>query len=264
MVSNLSIGLLTFSAALSVLFPVALLGYYRRKEKISFKPVIIGALIWFIFTQVLEKILHVFVINAGLMNYTLLFSIYGALAAGIFEEVGRFAAFKIFLKNKREWKDGMAYGIGHGGFEAILIGLFGSLQSIMYAKLLNSGNLESLLAGKVSLAQIEALKVSLTGPSYLFAIGGIERVFAVIIHIALTFVVLYGIRNRKNIFLLYAILLHALVDFLPGLYQTHIIKNVLVVELLVFLMACIALVGIVKSKKLFSANPIVHGNGVGK
>ncbi len=264
MVSNLSIGLLVFSAALSVLFPAALLVYYRRKEKISIKPVIIGALIWVIFSQVLEKILHVFVIGTGLMNYALLFSIYGALAAGLFEEVGRFAAFKIFLKNKREWKDGMAYGIGHGGFEAILIGLFGSLQSIMYAKLLNSGNLEGLLAGKVSLAQIEALKASLTGPSYLFAIGGIERVFAVIVHIALTFVVLYGIRNRKNIFLLYAILLHALLDFAPALYQTHIIKSLFLVEFLVFLMACIAVVGIVKSKKLFSANPIVHGNGVGK
>lgn len=108
MVSNLSIVLLVFSAALSVAFPAILLIYYRKREKISFRPVIVGALIWFAFTQMLEKTLHIFVMNTMLIKYPLLFSIYGALTAGIFEEVGRFTAFKIFLKNKREWKNGMA------------------------------------------------------------------------------------------------------------------------------------------------------------
>lgn len=262
MVSNLSIGLLIFSAALSVLFPVMLLIYYRRKEKISFKLVAIGAIIWVVFSQILEKLLHLFVMNTALINYSLLFSIYAALAAGLFEEVGRFTAFKIFLKNKREWKDGMAYGIGHGGIEAILIGLMGGVQNIIFVNMLNSGTLESSLVGKLSSAQVESLKVSLTSPSFLFAIGGFERVFAVIIHIALTFVVLYGIRNRKNIFLLYAVLLHALVDFVPALYQTHIVKSLFGTEFILFTMACIAIVWIVRSKKIFSINSIVYSNGV--
>ncbi|MGV8980991.1 YhfC family intramembrane metalloprotease [Clostridium sp.] len=262
MVSNLSIGLMIFSVILSILFPMTLLIYYKKKDGISFKPLLIGALMWFIFTQILEKLLNVFVMSTVLFNYSILFTIYACLAAGIFEEIGRFTAFKIFLKNRTEWKDGMAYGIGHGGFEAIFLVGIGYIQNIIFAKLLNSGTLLSSLGSNVTAAQFQALKGALTAPAYTFALGGIERIFSIIVQIALTFVVLYGIRNRKNIFLLYAILLHALLDFVPGLYATHVIKNLIGVEFVIFIFACIAIIGIAKSKQMFLINPIVYSNKV--
>ena len=50
------------------------------------------------------------------------FAIYGGLTAGIFEELGRFVAFFFLLKKYLDYKDGFAYGIGHGGIESILVG----------------------------------------------------------------------------------------------------------------------------------------------
>lgn len=81
--------------------------------------------------------------------------------------------------------------------------------------------------------------------AYTFALGGLERIFCIIIQISLTFVVLHGIKNRKNIFLIYAMLLHALLDFVHGLYDTHVIKNLIGVEFVIFIFACVAVIGIV-------------------
>ncbi|WP_454055548.1 YhfC family glutamic-type intramembrane protease [Clostridium sp. Marseille-Q7071] len=127
------------SGAMCVLLPIIVLIYFKKKEKISLKPVIIGAIVFFIFTQILERLLHMVVIGNNLIKNPIFFSIYGALTAGIFEEVGRFIAFKTVLKNNHEWKDGIAFGIGHGGIEAIIIGVFSSVQFIIYSNLINRG-----------------------------------------------------------------------------------------------------------------------------
>lgn len=71
-----------------------------------------------------------------------------------------------------EWH---GFGIGHGGFEALLIGLVSNVQYIIYASMLNSGTLESSFAGRLSAAQVKSLKVSLTSPSYLFANSKIKK-----------------------------------------------------------------------------------------
>ena len=85
----------------------------------------------------------------------------------------------------------------------------------------------------------------------MLGVGGFERIFAFIIQIGFTFVVFYGIKKRENIYLLYAILLHALVDFFPALYQVKIISNVFVVEGILVVFAVIALIFIIKSKRIF-------------
>ena len=47
--------------------------------------------------------------------------LYGGLMAGVFEETGRYVSFKWFLKKETRIQDGLSYGIGHGGIEAMLI-----------------------------------------------------------------------------------------------------------------------------------------------
>ncbi|MEQ8199249.1 MAG: YhfC family glutamic-type intramembrane protease, partial [Clostridiaceae bacterium] len=144
------------------------------------------------------------------------------------------------------------YGIGHGGIEMVLIGGLSYFNSVALALAINSGTLNALVKGQDT-SVIENLKNSVMNvTSQIIVIGIAERVFAFVIQMALTFVVLYGIRKRKNIYLLAAILLHGLVDLGAGFYQTKIISNIFMIEGIVFIFAVIALAFIFKSKKIFN------------
>ncbi|HEX7974960.1 MAG TPA: YhfC family glutamic-type intramembrane protease, partial [Anaerolineales bacterium] len=58
-------------------------------------------------------------------------AIVGGLSAGVFEEVSRYLVLRFWVKDARSWRKGVLYGAGHGGMEAILLGLlaaYGYLQ----------------------------------------------------------------------------------------------------------------------------------------
>jgi uncharacterized membrane protein YhfC len=247
------------SAVICFLFPIIIFVFFKRKEKISFKPVLIGMLIFFVFTQILEKLLHLFVIGTNLIPNPIAFSIYGALAAGIFEEGGRYFAFKTLLKDRREWKDGMAYGIGHAGIEAILVGVLMNVQFIVYSNLINKGIFDTELGSKIpasQLGQLQQLKEMLIqAPASNFAIGIFERIFAFGVQMALTMVVLYAIRYRKNIYIFIAILLHALMDFPAALYQMKI-TSMYVPEGFIFICFVVAIIFLFRTKKIFDKEAV--------
>lgn len=255
MVSAASIVNMVIDAIVCFLLPVIVFVYFKRKEKISFKPVIIGAAVFFIFAMILERLVHMVVLGNNLITGTLWFTVYGALAAGIFEEVGRFIAFKTVLKNDHEWKDGLAFGIGHGGIEAILIGSGMNIQYIIYSKLINSGVFDTVIGSKVpasQLAQLQEIKAMLIQASAgTFLLGSVERICALAIHLALTMVVLYAVKYRKNIYLLAAILLHALMDVPAALYQTKAI-NIYAAEVILAVYFIIAMIFLFRTKRLLS------------
>ena len=236
-----------------IMFPIISVIYFKKKEQFSIKTVFIGTLGFFLFAIVLEQILHSVVISTKIIKMnTITFAIYGALAAGVFEEVGRFVMFKFLLKEDRQWKDGLGYGLGHAGIETILIGAFSYLNALIMSFAINSGTINNLLKNQDATA-IETVKNSLVNVTLLETSMGIfERIFAFIIQIALTFIVLYGIKERKNIYLLVAILIHALIDFAPALYQMKFITNVYLIEGIVFIFAVIGFVFLMKSKLLFN------------
>lgn len=253
MVNSTSILFMKISVIVTFLLPIIVFFYFRKKEHIKIKPVLIGAAIFFVFTMILEKTVHKVVLQNNLISNKIVFSIYGAIMAGLFEECGRFIVFKTILKKNHKWKDGIAYGIGHGGIEAIILGGITSIQYVIYSNLINKKVFETILAPKLSklqMAQLNQLKQSLiqTTPSYV-VIGIFERIFAFGIQLALTMVVLYAIRERKNIYLLVAILLHALIDFSAVLYQMKIIPNLFVVESIIALEFVAAVVFLVKTRK---------------
>jgi uncharacterized membrane protein YhfC len=251
MVSKFSIISMIITVIISFALPIVLLVYFRKKERISFKPIVIGALTFIVFAQVLEKIMHVYVINNNLITNPWIFAVYGALAAGVFEEMGRFVSFKMFLKNNRQWKDGIAFGIGHGGIEAILIAGIMNIQYIVFSNLINTGMLEKMLSGKVPEDAINSLSQLLINTSpIMFLMGGLERIAAVAIQIALSVVVLYAIRYRRYIYVVLAILIHAAIDFPAAMYQMQK-ANIWVVEGLFALILVAAVIFIKRSRKMF-------------
>lgn len=225
MVSSDALNLMVVSVVLAIMVPFALLLYFYKRLAISLKAVFAGVVVWLIFSQVLEKILHVYVLQMNAWTATwmdanpIIYALYASLASGIFEEGGRWLAFSYWV-TRRAWKDGLAYGIGHGGIESILIGVF-SLQNIFFAKLINNGQLDSLI-NKIPLEVLAEIKNTLVNsPLLWFAETGIERMIALVIQIALSILVMYGVIRGRKIILAYAVLAHAAVNFPAAFYQAR-------------------------------------------
>lgn len=89
-------------------------------------------------TFIASQVLHIPVVygltalfNSGTLPaipeaLTALFSaILLGLLAGIFEETTRLILYKFSLKNVKTWAEGVLVGVGHGGVEAVLLGVLG-------------------------------------------------------------------------------------------------------------------------------------------
>lgn len=260
LVSSFTIASIILSLVVAVGIPIVLLIIFKKNFNISIKVVLFGMLTFFVFASILEGFFHAIFLEwnkstKALLENTWLYMLYGGLMAGIFEETGRFIMIKYALKKYREWKDGLAFGLGHGGIESILIVGINSVVMVVLAFMINNGSYDSFIKGQAATA-LAPLYEQLTGSSsYLMLFAGVERLGALAIHIGLSIFVLYGIKEGKKAYLLYAILIHAVINFPAALYQKGLI-NVFVVEVYILLIAVGFIVWIVKSKSLFSSNKI--------
>lgn len=257
MISNTAISSMIIQILLSILVPIIIFIYFRKKHHISFKVTGVGILIFIGFSRILETTLHMFVFGNSTMMELLqnpfIYATYGALAAGIFEEAGRFVAFFFLLKKYLDYKDGLAYGIGHGGIESILIGGFAGVQSLVWAFAVNDGTFAKMVEKTPQLSSLQDLLINT--PAYMYLLGGLERVCALVLQIAFTMLVLYAVRQKKYIFVLYAVLFHAGVDFFAALAQKQVI-SIVSLEVLVVLFSIGAFIVIRKMKAKLITEPI--------
>ena len=205
MVSNLSIFFMGLALIIQFCAPIVLAIIFYRKEKVAIKSFLVGVLC-FTVTQILIRVpllqllqltdWYKNLVNSSIFLATLLL----ALSAGIFEEVGRFLSFRYVLKDGLEWKDGVAFGIGHGGIEAMYIGLT-NINNIALSLAINSGTFDNIIAKQLPAEVADTIKDQLTSIApATFLAGGLERLFTIFIHIGLSLLVLYGVRNKKYIY----------------------------------------------------------------
>jgi uncharacterized membrane protein YhfC len=263
MVSILTILVLCINMIVPIGLLVVLLILLMTKLKPGFRQVAIGAGVFFVFSLVLESLNnHYFLIWNGssatfFKSNTFVYCLFGGLMAGLFEETGRFAGMKLFFKGKREWKHGVAYGIGHGGLELLYIGGMIALSDLSYlvdSVMINSGTFDQLKKTMpAQSATIDAVKhMLITTPSFDFLAGGVERINTLFFQIALSILVLYAVSKRRYIFYLLAILIHATVDFIV-VFTGKLGVNMWLIEGLIFLVAIASVIFIIKSKKLFES-----------
>ena len=230
--------IITFVFAIA--FPVGMMIWWKRRTGESIWSFAAGALCFVLFAMVLENLMHQVclgsrnAVSSKILASPVLYTLYAAFAAGIFEETGRLFGFKVLLRNNNKNSCAVAYGIGHGGMEVILI------LGVSYLTML-------LAAGGVKIGTAEATaQILANAQSITFATAGIamfERISAMMIHIGLSMLVYTAARNRKQIWLYpVAILLHALVDAPAAMYQYRAITSLAVVEGCSFVIAVICLV----------------------
>lgn len=206
---------------------LAILLYRRRKADVL--PFFLGCGTFFLFALVLEQLLHMLVIfrlgpvSQALRDNVLLYALYGGLAAGIFEETGRFLVMHFFMKKNLTRDNALMFGAGHGGMEAVLILGVPSINNLVSSVLLNSGKFVSSLADDANAQKVmESLAPLGNLPAWQFFLGGIERIIAIGLHIALSLLIYKAVKERsRRWFFPLAILLHAAVDMVAVILANH-------------------------------------------
>ncbi len=228
------------SALLAIGVPIALLVVFHRRYGAKFVPALVGVGGFVVFALVLEQLLHVLVLRPqpdgthALMNHPILYMLYGSFAAGIFEETARFVSYHALRRKYRGVGTALAYGVGHGGIEAILLAGVTMLMNLITVISANSGG-AALDQNPALAAQIQALAAT---PSYMFLISGLERMSALAIQISLSVLVFYAVYENRRVWLYpLAILLHAAVDAPAALMQAGVFKDVFALEGMVIVFA---------------------------
>ena len=188
------------------------------------------------------------------LNANVWFSaLFAGLTAGLFEEFARFAGFKL-LKYRRGWSDGVSFGGGHGGAEAILLVGLSNINAVTVCRMINNGEYEVFMrrAGHTDEEIAEGIRqfTSLVPAEVLM--GGLERIFTMAIQIALTLLVLYAVRSGKFRYVWLAVGLHMLVDASAGLLANALGWNVYLVEAVIGVYAVLSVLFIFYSRKLLA------------
>ncbi len=132
------------------------------------------------------------------------------LSAGVFEEVARYLVYRFWLAEARSWREGVLFGLGHGGVEAILTGVLVAVTLLNVIVITNAEDPTALELPEGALAQVEEFWKT---PFYLPPLAVMERVMALILHTSMATLVLLSFHKRHIWPLAAAILWHALADF---------------------------------------------------
>ncbi|MDF2885184.1 MAG: YhfC family intrarane metalloprotease [Clostridiaceae bacterium] len=237
MASNLSIFYVVIGMIISMFLPTVLAIFMIKRYKASWKAFLVGAVV-FVISQPLLRLQILRYLNTTVWftlfttNNFAAYSIILGITAGLFEEFGRYIGFKFFLKDKLQWKNGIVFGLGHGGIEALIfVGL-----------------------GYITLLANRSL---ITAAPNLYLAGSLERVMAVICHIAMTLLVLYAVKYSRKIYLFYAILFHSLIDSPLGLLKLAGFTT-WAIEGYIFILTIAALFIIIKLKNKINNDNIMQ------
>ncbi|MFZ0548568.1 MAG: YhfC family glutamic-type intramembrane protease [Candidatus Promineifilaceae bacterium] len=215
--------LYTLNALLMFVPPIVLGIIIARKRGIGWGVFWSGAL-----TFILSQVGHIPFNSIALPSLNTMFSGYSnntalvglalflGVSSGVFEEVARYLTYRFWRKDVRTWGGGMMLGAGHGGVEAFLVGIsFASTFLALTAY--DAGMLPNLLASvpaeELSVAQAlvqSQIQAFHAIPWYGRFLGGIERLFAITLHLSLSLMVMQCFTQKKHAWLVLAIAWHAL------------------------------------------------------
>lgn len=203
----MSLFFMLFSAAICLLGPVTAAVILIRKLKASWLMFLLGIVV-FTSTQYLlrmpliDELLKTAWFNRFMETQRLLYVVVMALSAGVFEETGRYAAFRLLHRDLLTWENGIVFGFGHGGAEAFATGLY-------YTEMI-----AGTLSGKDT---VTALSLS----QYNLLMGGVERTFAIAVHIGFTLLVMYAVKRRKIWCFILAVFGHGLINTIYMLSRSY-------------------------------------------
>lgn len=233
----------TITVALMLGLPLLLAIALRRRFRTLWLLWTAGALAFFL-SQVIHLPLNSLLSRIGLIGplgadapNLLRTAIVLGLSAGICEGLLRILTF--WFLNRRglvpNWQDGVMVGLGHGGFEAMILGAMAAL-SVAALFGLRETDLSTLDLTAEQLTAVQRQLAAVTGSPLTAAAPVVERLLAISLHVAASLLIWLAFRYRRPIFILVAILYHAALDAVAG-YAGQFIDNVWLMEGIVVLLA---------------------------
>ena len=255
MVSSASITAFIVNIIISFGLLLGFMLYLLIKHKRTIIPILVGAGVFILFQLITRIPLLGLAAKtdwyAAMTQQPWLFGIFLGLTAGIFEEGGRLAGISALMRKNRRWIDGVAFGVGHGGVEAVTLVGFTYVNNLVLALLINNGSFDTL-ATMMPAETANLIVTQLTQtPADVFFLAGAERICAFAIQIALSILVLHAVSHRKYMFIPIAVLLHMLVDAPTVIFPQVFGASIYGVEIFVAAMAVLAVVFIGLSKRLW-------------
>lgn len=271
MFSSSAIIFLAATGLLSVAIPVICAIIFKSRVKTApVSALFIGAAAFFVFAFVLEQLLHAVMIPL-VSKSDIAFVIYGALAAGIFEETGRFVAFKTVLKKQNRPESAVMYGIGHGGCEAVMILGMSALSGIVIAIMVNSVGIDEMIklasAGRPELEETARLQIEAYAGFGLskMLLSLYERAMTIALHISLSVLVFEGAKTRGRAWLYpVCVLAHAACDVPSAMYQRGILDLAAVYAVTTVLTAAAAVFAVRSYKRQTRALSEAREEGIEK
>jgi uncharacterized membrane protein YhfC len=238
--SGLLIGM-AVTGVFVVVYPIVLAVVAHRRLNVGWRYLAYGAIIFFVF-QLATRVPAVQLIQSAIAEplkasqaLTWTWLVVLALTAGIFEEVGRYVGYRLFMRREdKTWSKAIMYGIGHGGLESVV--LVGGLTLFSLINLWNlaNGGLTQVPEDQRALAA-QQLQVLNSQPGWAALLSAWERLWTVPIQVAFSVIVLQVFQRGNMIWLLWAVLGHAFVDLVavglqqvlgPGLASSLVIEGV--------------------------------------
>jgi uncharacterized membrane protein YhfC len=238
-VSTSSMLFMLLTAVLGIALPLIAAIIWCRKKHEPFTTVLIGAATFLLFAIIIEKPLQSCVISldspvSQFVNARpVLWGIIVGLFPGVFEETGRFVAYKTLLRKRTQRETGLSHGIGHGGFEAMFVLGITSIEYFVFAIMINNGSFYELMIepAKDTLTpdvaeQITAIVEQITTFSAgTLGLALIDRFIAVLFHIGASIMVFYAVKDKKKWWLYpLAIIIHTVIDGLLGLQMAGVFE----------------------------------------
>ena len=256
--------MMAVNAVIGIAVPIILAWWLVKKYKVNIRTILIGAGVLFVFAIILESILHQIVLKGphgeAIMGNIWYYALYGGLAAGIFEETGRFLAMKYLLKKEpTEAKTAVTYGVGHGGAEMLLLFGITMISNLVLVAMINGGQADTILnsAPAEARAQAEAQFAQLeTASAGYYLLGLWERFSALILQVGLSIMVWTAVRKGGKWLWLCpaAILLHFLVDGIAVVLSKSV--SMVAVEIVLFCLAiAVGAIGFMLARKLPAEQP---------
>lgn len=239
-ISTLNIAAMITEAALSVLVPIVVIIVLGIRDRMNWKAVLCGTLLFIVFSLIVETVMHSIVLGADptvspIYQNKLLYTLYAGFAAGVLEETARLLGFKfvISVSEKESIDTGISYGLGHGGIESIIFGGLPAISNVVMAFMYNSGKLDSIrdtLAADELESLNEGIEVLTSTQPYMFLMSGFERIVVFVLQISLSLLVLKAVSQKKWLYFLYAVLIHAGVDMITVFCSREGITNIFLIE----------------------------------
>lgn len=208
----------SLNALLMFLIPIFLGIFLARKYQLSWRLFLFGG-VAFILAQLfhlpLNALLTRIVPGLGADGNIWVQAITLGFTAAITEELARYSILRNNLKEARSWKQALMFGAGHGGFEAMILGILAALTLVNMIVIKNNphslDSLATLDPQKLALVQ-QQVAAFWSAPWYLTLMGAVERVSALTIQVSLAVIVMQVFLRKNTHWLWLAVGWHWFVD----------------------------------------------------